>query len=110
MSPAELAEVEKQLKWYFDRGWIRPSTSPFGAPILFAKKADGTLRMCLDYRSLNDITIKNRSSLPRIDEALDQLKGAAFFSSFDLFSGYHQVPMHPYDIYKTNFHVPLWPL
>lgn len=60
MSPAELAEVEKQLKWYLDRGWIRPSTSPFGAPILFAKKADGTLRMCLDYRSLNDITIKNR--------------------------------------------------
>lgn len=103
MSPAELEEVQKQIKWYLERGWIRPSDSPFGAPIVFAKKADGTLRMCTDYRALNAITKKSHPNLPRIDEALDQLEGARYFTSLDLASGYHQVPMAPEDVHKTAF-------
>ena len=103
MSPAELAELQKQLTWYLDRGWIRPSTSAFGAPVVFAKKADGTLRFCLDYRALNNITIKNRYPLPKIDELLDQLHGAKYFTSLDLSSAYHQIPMAPEDIHKTAF-------
>ena len=103
MSPAELTELQKQLEWYLERGWIRPSTSAFGAPVVFAKKADGTLRFCLDYRALNNITIKNRYPLPKIDELLDQLHGARFFTSLDLSSAYHQIPMAPDDIHKTAF-------
>lgn len=103
MSPAELAEVQRQLTWYLERGWIRPSDSAFGAPIVFAKKADGTLRFCVDYRALNNITKQSFSNLPRISEALDQLNGAKYFTSIDLSSGYHQVPMAPEDIHKTAF-------
>jgi hypothetical protein len=103
MSPAELAELQKQLTWYLDRGWIRPSTSAFGAPVVFAKKADGTLRFCLDYRALNNLTVKNRYPLPKIDELLDQLHGAKYFTSLDLSSAYHQIPMAPEDIHKTAF-------
>ena len=103
MSPAELEEVQKQLKWYLERGWIRPSDSAFGAPVVFAKKPDGTLRFCVDYRALNAITKKSHANLPRIDEALDQLKGAQFFTYVDLFSGYHQVPLAPEDVHKTAF-------
>ena len=81
MSTAEIQEVQKQLKWYLEKGWIRPSTSPYGAPVVFAKKADGTLCFAIDYRALNNITIKNRTMLPRIDEALDHLRGAKYFTS-----------------------------
>jgi len=103
MSPLELQEVQRQLEEYLDRGWIRPSSSPFGAPILFARKKDGSLTMCVDYRALNELTIKNRYSLLRIDELLDQLHGAKLFTALDLWSGYHQVRIHPADIPKTAF-------
>ena len=103
MSPAELQEVLRQLEDYLSKGWIVPSKSPFGAPILFARKKDGTLRMCVDYRALNAITVKNRYPLPRIDELLDQLQGSTIFTSLDLWSGYHQVRIHPDDVHKTAF-------
>lgn len=103
MSPLELQEVQRQLEDYLAKGWIQPSSSPFGAPILFARKKDGELRMCVDYRALNAITIKNRYPLPRIDELLDQLHGAKVFSALDLWSGYHQVRIDPSDIHKTAF-------
>jgi RNase H-like domain found in reverse transcriptase/Reverse transcriptase (RNA-dependent DNA polymerase)/Integrase zinc binding domain/Retroviral aspartyl protease/Chromo (CHRromatin Organisation MOdifier) domain/DNA N-6-adenine-methyltransferase (Dam) len=103
MSPLELEEVQRQLGDYLAKGWIQPSSSPFGAPILFARKKDGTLRMCIDYRALNLISVKNRYPLPRVDELLDQLQGSAVFSALDLWSGYHQVRIHPDDIHKTAF-------
>lgn len=104
MSPAELEELKKQLAEMLENGWIRPSQSPFGAPILFATKKNGAgLRMCVDYRELNKITKKNRYPLPRIDEMLDQLHGATIFSSLDLYKGYHQVRMREEDIPKTAF-------
>ena len=74
-----------------DKGYIRPSVSPWGAPVLFVKKKDGTLRLCIDYRQLNKVTIKNKYPLPRIDDLFDQLGGAFVFSKIDLRSGYHQV-------------------
>ena len=88
MSPAELMEVQKQLKDVLDHGWIQTSTSPYGAPILFVRKKGGCLRMCDDYRQLNAITKKNRTPLPRIDELLDSLHGATVFSLLDLYKGY----------------------
>jgi hypothetical protein len=103
MSDIELAEVKKQLTELQRLGFIRPSKSPYGAPILFVKKKDGTLRMCIDYRALNKITIKNKYPLPRIDELLDRLYGATIFTKIDLRSGYHQVRIHPNDIDKTAF-------
>jgi hypothetical protein len=74
-----------------DKGYIQPSVSPWGAPILFVKNKDGTLRLCIDYRQLNKVTIKNKYPLPRIDVLFDQLGGASIFSKIDLSSGYHQV-------------------
>lgn len=103
MSVAELQEVHRQLQELTELGFIRPSTSPYGAPVLFVRKKDGSLRMCIDYRALNKITIKNRYPLPRIDELLDQLHGATIFSKFDLASGYHQVRVHEDSIQKTAF-------
>ena len=103
MSPAELREVQKQLSDMMEKGWIRPSTSPYGAPILFVRKKDGTLRMCVDYRKLNDITKKNRTPLPRIDELLDSLHGATIFSSLDLYKGYHQCRVKEESVHKTAF-------
>ena len=100
-SPAELEEVQKQLKELTDAGHIQASKSPFGAPILFVKKKEGTLRMCVDYRALNKITIKNRYPLPRIDELLDRLHGAKYFTKIDLRSGYHQIRVKPEDVSKT---------
>lgn len=102
-SPAELAETHKQLAELIESGAIRPSKSPFAAPILFVKKKEGTLRMCVDYRALNKLTIKNRYPLPRIDELLDRLQGAKHFTKIDLRSGYHQIRVEPRDVPKTAF-------
>lgn len=103
MSPAELDELKKQLDQLLASGFIQPSKSPFGAPILFVKKKDGSMRMCVDYRALNGITIKNSYPLPRIDELFDRLQGAKVFSKIDLRSGYHQIRIHPDDVPKTAF-------
>ena len=103
MSFQELEELEKQLKEYADNGWIRPSQSPYGAPILFVKKKDGSTRMCTDYRALNKITKKNVYPLPRIDELLDRLQGAKFFTKIDLRQGYHQIRIKEADVEKTAF-------
>ena len=103
LSATELEELKKQLEELTKAGFIRPSKSPFGAPILFVKKKDGTMRMCVDYRALNNITIKNSYPLPRIDELFDRLQGAKYFTKIDLRSGYHQIRIHPNDIPKTAF-------
>jgi hypothetical protein len=101
MPPAELAELKKQLQELLDKGFIRPSTSPWGCPALFVKKKDESLRMCVDYRPLNAVTIKNKYPLPRIDVLFDQLVGAKVFSKIDLRSGYHQIKIRASDIPKT---------
>jgi len=103
MSATELAELKKQLEELTKSGFIQPSKSPFGAPVLFVKKKDGTMRMCVDYRALNDITIKNSYPLPRVDELFDRLQGAKYFSKIDLRSGYHQIRIQPDDVPKTAF-------
>uniref|UniRef100_A0A1J3DI19 RNA-directed DNA polymerase n=1 Tax=Noccaea caerulescens TaxID=107243 RepID=A0A1J3DI19_NOCCA len=103
LAPAEMAELKKQLEELADKGFIRPSSSPWGAPVLFVKKKDGSFRLCIDYRGLNKVTIKNRYPLPRIDELLDQLQGASWFSKIDLASGYHQIPIAEGDVRKTAF-------
>ncbi|MCO6516861.1 MAG: reverse transcriptase family protein, partial [Snodgrassella sp.] len=103
MAPAELKELKIQLQELLDLGFIRPSFSPWGAPVLFVKKKDGTLRMCIDYRELNKLTIKNKYPLPRIDDLFDQLQGSSVFSKIDLRSGYHQLRIWDEDIPKTAF-------
>ncbi len=103
LAQPELEELRKQLTELLEKGYIRPSLSPFGAPVLFAKKKDGTLRLCIDYRRLNAVTIKNKYPLPRIDDLLDQLQGATVFSKIDLQSGYHQVRVNSGDVHKTAF-------
>eukprot|EP00253_Pinus_taeda_P014588 PITA_14588 len=103
MSIPELTELKMQLQELLDKEYIRPSVSPWGAPVLFVKKKDGTLRMCIDYRQLNKLTIKNKYPLPRIDELFDQVKGATIFSKINLRSGYHQIRIKDEDIAKTAF-------
>jgi hypothetical protein len=103
MSQPEMDELKKQLAELMEKGFITESKSPYGAPVLFVKKKDGTLRMCIDYRALNKITIKNKYPLPRIDELLDRLLGAKYFSKIDLRSGYHQVRIAEEDVPKTAF-------
>jgi len=103
MPPKELAELKIQLQELLDKGFIRPSASPWGCPALFVKKKDDSLRLCVDYRPLNAVTIKNKYPLPRIDVSFDQLAGARVFSKLDLRSGYHQIKIRPCDIPKTAF-------
>src|SRR5512136_2028050 len=103
MAANELAEVKKQVDEQLQKGYIRPSTSPWGAPVIFVEKKDKTKRMCVDYRALNEVTIKNKYPLPRIDDLFDQLKGATVFSKIDLRSGYHQLRIREEDIPKTAF-------
>ena len=103
MVASELAELKKQLEELQQSGFIRPSSSPWGAPVLFVKKKDGSMRMCVDYRALNEVTIKNKYPLPRIDDLFDQLKGAKYFSKIDLWLGYFQLKIRESDIPKTAF-------
>jgi hypothetical protein len=103
MPSNELAEPKTQLQDLLEKGFIRPSSSPWGCPAIFVKKKDQTLRMCVDYRPLNEVTIKNKYPLPRIDILFDQLTGARVFSKIDLRSSYHQIRIRPEDIPKTAF-------
>ncbi|KAL0560579.1 hypothetical protein IC582_000988 [Cucumis melo] len=103
MAPEELKELNVQLQELLNKGFIRPSVSPWGAPVLFVKKKDGSMRLCIDYRELNKVTVKNRYPLPRIDDLFDQLHGATVFSKFDLRSGYHQLRIKDGDVPKTTF-------
>ncbi|GJU06512.1 putative reverse transcriptase domain-containing protein [Tanacetum coccineum] len=103
LAPSEMKELSDQLKELSDKGFIRPSSSPWGAPVLFVKKKDGSFRMCIDYRELNKLTVKNRYPLPRIDDLFDQLQGSSVYSKIDLRSGYHQLRVRKEDILKTTF-------
>nr|GEX40872.1 putative reverse transcriptase domain-containing protein [Tanacetum cinerariifolium] len=103
LAPSEMSELSNQLKELQEKGFIRPSHLLWGAPILFVKKKDGAMRMCIDYRELNKLTIKNRYPLPIIDDLFDQLQGACYFSKIDLRSGYHQLRVREEDIPKTAF-------
>ncbi|GJW88778.1 putative reverse transcriptase domain-containing protein [Tanacetum coccineum] len=103
LAPAEMQELSTQLQELSDKGFIRPSSSPWGAPVLFVKKKDGSFRMCIDYRELNKLTVKNRYPLPRIDDLFDQLQGSRVYSKIDLRSGYHQLRVREEDISKTAF-------
>jgi hypothetical protein len=89
MNPQELEELKKQLADMLSKGLICPSASPWGSPILFVDKRDGTIRLCVDYRKLNEVTIKNKYPFPKIDDLFDQLNGAKVFSKIDLRTGYH---------------------
>ncbi|KAI3695694.1 hypothetical protein L1987_78693 [Smallanthus sonchifolius] len=103
LAPSELQELSTQLQELLDKGFIQPSSSPWGAPVLFVKKKYGTFRMCIDYRELNKVTVKNRYPLPRIDDLFDQLQGSSFYSKINLRSGYHQLRVRDDDISKTAF-------
>ena len=103
MAPVELKELKFQVQELLEKGFIRPSVSPWGAPVLFVNKKDGTLRLCVDYRQLNKMTVKNKYPLPRTDDLFDQLKGASAFSKIDLRSGYHQLRIKDADVHKTTF-------
>nr|GFC37001.1 putative reverse transcriptase domain-containing protein [Tanacetum cinerariifolium] len=103
LEPLEMKELSEQLKELSDKGFIRHSSSPWGAPILFVKKKDGSFRMCSDYRELNKLTVKNRYPLPRIDDLFDQLQGSSVYSKIDLRSGYHQLRVWEEDVLKTAF-------
>ncbi|GKB08910.1 hypothetical protein Tco_0837222 [Tanacetum coccineum] len=101
LAPSEMKELSEQLKELSDKGFIRPSSSPWGAPVLFVKKKDGSFRMCIDYRELNKLTVKNRYPLLRIDDLFDQLQGSSVYSKIDLRSGYNQLRVREEDIPKT---------
>jgi hypothetical protein len=104
MAPSEMKELKKQLEDFVDWGFIRTSVSLWGAPVLFVTKKDGSLRLCIDYRELKRVTIKNKYPLPRIDDLFDQLKEATVFSKIDLQSRYHQLKVKEADVPKTAIH------
>jgi hypothetical protein len=103
VSGPELMELKKQIDELLEIGYIRQSILPWATPVLFVGKKDGTKRMCIDYRSLNEVTVKNKYPLPRIEDLFDQFKGANVFSKIDMRSGYHQLRIRPSDIPKTAF-------
>ena len=103
MAPVELKELKVQMEELLSKGFIKTSTSPWGAPVLFVKKKDGSLRLCIDDRQLNKVTIQNQYPLPRIDDLFDQLQGAKVFSKIDLRSGYHQLKVRREDVPKIAF-------
>ena len=103
MALVELKELKLQLQELLEKGFIRPSVSPWGVPVLFVKKKDGTLRFCVDYRQLNKMTLKNKYQLPKIDDLFDQLKDSSVFSKIDLRFGYHQLRIKDVDVHKTTF-------
>ena len=103
LSSTEMEELRRQIEVLLEQGSIRPSSSPFGAPVLFVPKKGGQWRMCIDYRALNKITVKNRYPLPKVEELMDRLHGARYFMKLDLYSGYHQIRLREEDIQKTAF-------
>ena len=103
MAPTELKKLKIQLQELLDKGFIRPSVSLWGAPVLFVKKKDGTIRMCIDYWQINKVTVKNKYPLPIIEDLFDQLKGAGVFSKIDLRLGYYQLRVKDVDVPKTTF-------
>nr|GFB61799.1 putative reverse transcriptase domain-containing protein [Tanacetum cinerariifolium] len=103
LAPSELKELSDQLKELSEKGFIRPSSSPWGAPVLFVKKKDESFRICIDYRQLNKLTVKNRYPLPRIDDLFDQIQGSSVYSKINLWSGYHQLRIREEDILITAF-------
>ncbi|KAJ0953758.1 putative nucleotidyltransferase, Ribonuclease H [Helianthus annuus] len=103
LAPTEMKELRTQLDDLLEKGFIQPSSSPWGAPILFVKKKDGSMRLCIDYHELNKVAIKNRYPLPRIDDLFDQLQEASYFSKIDLRSRYHQLKVRTEDVPKTAF-------
>ncbi|GJW46385.1 putative reverse transcriptase domain-containing protein [Tanacetum coccineum] len=103
LASSEMKELSDQLKELSDKGFIRPSSSPWGAPVLFVKKKDGSFRMCIDYQELNKLMVKNRYPLPRIDDLFDQLQGSSVYSKIDMRSGYHQLRVREKYIPKTAF-------
>ncbi|GKF26920.1 putative reverse transcriptase domain-containing protein, partial [Tanacetum coccineum] len=103
LAPSKMKELAEQLQELSNKGFIRPSSSPWGAPVLFVKKKDESFHMCIDYRELNKLTVKNRYPLPRIDDLFDQLQGSSVYSKINLRSGYHQLRVREKDIPKTAF-------
>jgi hypothetical protein len=103
MNPQELEELKRQLADMLSKGLIRPGASPWGSPVLFVDKQDGTIRLCVDYRKLNEVMIKNKYPLPKIEDLFNQLNGAKVFSKIDLRTGYHQLKVRESDIPKTAF-------
>jgi hypothetical protein len=103
MTTLKFAELKEHIRELLEKGFIHPSSSPWGAPVIFVPKKDGTQRLCVDYRALNEVTVKNKYPLPRIDDLFDQLRGACVFSKIDLWSGYHQLRVRECDIPKTAF-------
>ena len=101
MSPTKLAELKKQLEELLEKRFMRPSVSPWGTPVLLGKKKDGTMRLWVDYRQLNKVTIKNKYLLPRIDDLMHQLVGACVFSKIELRSSYHQSRVKSEDIFDA---------